>query len=88
MFKEFSSKAGKCKAKVSVCIPREECLQCVNNKFTGMGDFVIVTCDCETQSENLGPLKGCLVQIWRKEGANWTIFHDEFTAVNGHFCSC
>ncbi|KHJ79876.1 hypothetical protein OESDEN_20463 [Oesophagostomum dentatum] len=49
-----------------------------NSKYEGSGNFPVVTTDFTFRTEKNGDLRGSFIQIWRKDGDGYTIYHDEY----------
>ncbi|CAJ0602787.1 unnamed protein product [Cylicocyclus nassatus] len=49
-----------------------------NSKYDGIGDFLNVTTDFAFHTEKSGVLHGSFIQIWRRDGNSYTIYHDEY----------
>ncbi|KHJ96999.1 hypothetical protein OESDEN_03032 [Oesophagostomum dentatum] len=49
-----------------------------NSKYEGSGNFLVVTTDFAFHTEKNGDLHGSFIQIWRRDGDGYTIYHDEY----------
>ncbi|CAB3409708.1 unnamed protein product [Caenorhabditis bovis] len=52
-----------------------------NTTYEGVGDFINVYTEFEFDTEKAGVLKGRYLQIWRKDGNGYTIYHDEYEMI-------
>ncbi|CAD6197935.1 unnamed protein product [Caenorhabditis auriculariae] len=56
-------------------------MQISNSQYQGVGDFIHIETDFVFQTEKSGDLKGHYLQIWRKDGDGYTIYHDEYQMI-------
>lgn len=65
-YKKFAEETGKSTCSIS------------NEIYEGVGDYLIITANFSADTEKIGVMKGKFVQIWKKSGDTYLVYHDEY----------